>query len=392
MEDKRVTLLKDAPVRKNARYVLYWMQINKRAENNHALNFAIEQANRWRLPLLVYEGLDCSYPYACDCFHQFILKNSLELSSRLKERGLRYAFTLFQDQKDWSPVFFRLTSEAALVVSDDFPAFVIPLRNARVAAKVEIPFFAVDSAGIVPMKEMTKQEFAARTIRPKIQRLLPTYLKPMTESGIRVDSRRLKIEIEETPLGKKSPTEWVASCNINHGIPPSPLFKGGYSPAQALLGDFIAKKLGNYALHRNEPSMDGTSNLSPYLHFGVLSSLDVALRVKAAGEDLRSIDAFLEELIVRRELSYNFTKFKSDYESLSALPRWVRHTLSRHAVDRRSYHCSCQQFECGQTHDPVWNACRLELAVTGKIHGYMRMYWGKKSWNGAGRTARLSKP
>jgi deoxyribodipyrimidine photo-lyase len=378
MEDKRVTLLKDAPVRKNARYVLYWLQINKRAENNHALNFAIEQANQLRLPLLVYEGLDCSNPYACDRFHQFILENSLELSSRLKERGLRYAFTLFQDRKDWSPVLLHLAAEAALLVSDDFPAFVIPQRNARVAAKVGIPFFTVDSAGIVPMKEMTKQEYAARTIRPKIQRLLSTCLKPMAESRIQVDSRRLKIPIEETPLGKKPTTEWVASCNINHRIGPSPIFKGGYSPAQALLRDFIENKLENYVLHKNEPSRDGTSNLSPYLHFGVLSSLDIALRVKAASYDLRSTDAFLEELIVRRELSYNFMKYSDDYESLFALPHWVQQTLSRHAVDRRSYLYTCRQFECGQTHDPVWNACQLELTATGKIHGYMRMYWGKK--------------
>ncbi len=129
---------------------------------------------------------------------------------------------------------------------------------------------------------------------------------------------------------------------------------------------------------RNDPSVQGTSNLSPYLHFRIIAPLEVAWSAKAAGKNRISTEAFLEELIVRRELSYNFTRFSKDYESLQALPRWIQENLSRHANDRRPYIYSLPEFEQAKTHDPIWNACQQELLTVGKIHGYLRMYWGKK--------------
>jgi deoxyribodipyrimidine photo-lyase len=377
-EDKRTTCLKSAPVRKNARYVLYWMQMFKRAEYNHALDFAMAQANELKLPLLVYEGLKYYYPYACDRIHQFIFENSLELKDRLRSSGVRYLFHWEQNKKERFPLVEHLCRQAALLVSDDFPAFIIPRHNALIAQRIDIPFFIVDSNGVVPLNEMSKREYAARTIRPKIHRLLPKYLKPMTETRLEKDSTRLRIDWIQKEFSLRNIEKLVASCDVNHAIKPSALFRGGRSQAGRALRTFLENRLQTYATDRNNPAIDGTSNLSPYLHFGMLSSLEVALQAKQAGKDTASVEGFLEELIVRRELSYNFTKFSDDYESLEALPCWVQENLSRHAQDKRQYRYSLQQFEAGQTHDRIWNACQRELLTIGKIHGYMRMYWGKK--------------
>jgi len=377
MFDKRVTCLKAAPIPKNARYVLYWMQMAKRAEFNHGLNFAIAKANELKLPLLVYEGLKYDYPYACDRIHQFILENSVELNGRFREKGIRYLFHYERNKRERFPTVIRLCQRAALLVSDDFPAFIVPRHNSRVAERIEIPFFIVDSNGVVPLNEMTKQEYAARTIRPKIQRLLPLYLQPFREENLEKDSLGLKVDCEERKLSKSAIEKVVASCNINHSVPPSPYFKGGFIEARRHLVDFL-KKLQTYGRDRNEPSLFGTSNLSPYLHFGMISPLEVALEAITAKKDQSSTEAFLEELIVRRELSFNFTKFAGNFESLHSLPRWAQETLASHAKDRREHVYSLREFETAQTHDPIWNACQNELLGVGKIHGYMRMYWGKK--------------
>ena len=378
MENKRIVCLKSSPVRQKARYVMYWMQMFKRVENNHALNFAIAQANELKLPLLVYEGLKYYYPYACDRIHQFILENSIELKKGFQARGIRYLFHLERQSKERYPTVLHLAKAAAMLVTDDFPAFIIPRHNDRVARTIDIPFFAVDSNGIVPLREFTKQEYAARTIRPKIRRLLPDHLKPMEKLSIDKDSSKLRVDWQDTPLLRQTIEKWVAECAINHAIKPSIFFKGGGSEAHRHLKEFLDHKLENYAQTRNDPSVRGTSNLSPYLHFGMISPLEVALKAKKAGRNELSTEAFLEELIVRRELSYNFTRFSGDYETLMALPRWVQENLSRHACDRRPNTYSLKEFEEARTHDPIWNACQQELLTEGKIHGYMRMYWGKK--------------
>jgi deoxyribodipyrimidine photo-lyase len=265
-----------------------------------------------------------------------------------------------------------------LLVTDDFPAFLPPRQIRWLAGRVEIPVFAVDSCGIVPLAEMIRQEYAARTIRPKIHRLLPQYLKPARTPRLTMDSSELPLPTGNFDWGNSSLAETVASCPISHRVPASPFFPGGYRAARKFLADFLTHKLADYATRKNRPEWDGTSNLSPYLHFGVISAQEVALSVPALGGGSLSAEAYLEELIVRRELSFNYCKFNPGYESLEGLPRWAQGTLARHAADRRSYLYSLEQFEAAQTHDPLWNACQTELLVSGKIHGYLRMYWGKK--------------
>jgi deoxyribodipyrimidine photo-lyase len=377
-DEKRVTRLKDRPVNSRGRYVLYWIQSNKRAENNFALNFALSQANELNLPLVVYEQVSCSYPYACARFQHFILENSRELAGRFRNRGIRYFFNLERDRNQRLKMLPQLGKDAALLVTDDFPAYLVPRQSRQIARHLDIPCFAIDSCGIIPFREFSKQEYAARTIRPKIHRLLPLYLKPMETQPLQKDSTRLRLDSGEFRFGNETLETVVSSCPINQKIKPSPFFPGGYQAGRQLLGEFLSDKLDEYIMRKNRPECDGTSNLSPYLHFGILSAHEVALAVQASGANPLSVEAFLEELIVRRELSFNFCHFSSNYESLECLPRWIQATLSQHASDRRNYACSLAQFESAQTHDGLWNACQRELTETGKIHGYLRMYWGKK--------------
>jgi deoxyribodipyrimidine photo-lyase len=379
LEEKRITCLQDRPVNSNGQYVLYWVQSNKRAESNHALNFAIDQANDMNLPLIVYEQLSCNYPYACDRIQQFILENARELAQRFRNRGIRYCFNLERDRKQRLRMLPRLGKDAALLVTDDFPAYIVPSQSRWVAKRLDIPCFAIDSCGIVPLKAFSKQEFAARTIRPKVHRLLPLWFnEPVKTPRLEIDSTGFKLDWDEFRFGEEKLGTVISSCPINHRIRPSPLFAGGYRAGRRMLAEFLSNKLDDYAVKKNKPEIDGTSNLSPYFHFGMLSVQEVALAAQASGRNPASVEAFLEELIVRRELSFNFCRFSSNYESLESLPRWVQKTLSQHASDHRTFTYSLTRFETALTHDDLWNTCQLELIAIGKIHGYLRMYWGKK--------------
>jgi deoxyribodipyrimidine photo-lyase len=378
ISEKRIACLKSAPVRKQGEYVLYWIQSTKRAENNFALSYAIEQANDLKLPLLVYEQVSCSYPYACDRLQQFILENARELGPRLQARGARYFFNLEKDRRQRLRRLPEFAASAALLVTDEFPAFLPPRQTRWLTARVEVPVFAVDSCGIIPLAEMDRQEYAARTIRPKIQRRLPEHLKPVPTPRLQIDSTGLPLPPGNFDFCGRPLAETVASCPIDHQVSPSKFFPGGYRAARTLLANFLRHKLADYAVRKNRPEWEGTSNLSPYLHFGVISPQEVALSVQALGGGSPSVEVFLEELIVRRELSFNYCKFNPGYEALEGLPRWAQATLTRHAMDRRSHLYSLEQFETAQTHDPLWNACQTELLTSGKIHGYLRMYWGKK--------------
>src|SRR5579871_5713065 len=176
---ERAHQLNKAGIRSGGDYILYWCQMNRRAENNQALDFAVELANEHRLPVLFYEGLTCSYPYANERLHKFILEGSPDTAHRLAESGIGYIFYLRRKATDPNDVLYRLAARAAAVVTDDYPTFVAARHNASVAPKLDVAFFVVDASCIVPMSCFTKREYAAYTIRPKIHKLLPKYFWPL---------------------------------------------------------------------------------------------------------------------------------------------------------------------------------------------------------------------
>lgn len=349
----------------------------KRAEYNHALRFAISEANERRLPLVVYEGLKYYYPWASDRIHTFILEGVREKRRAFEKLGIRYLFYLQKDENSPKDTVARIAENAALIVTDDFPCFIIPKHNEAIARKAKIPVYAVDSNGVIPLSRFEKEEYGAYTIRPKIKKILNEYLKPFEEEKIKIKSPDLIIDCPETEVTEKNIAGLVAACAIDHSVKPSPIYRGGRENGRARLEKFLGEILPDYDKARNKPEKDGSSRLSAYLHFGFLSPLEIALAVKDAAAPPKSKDAFLEELIVRRELSYNFTRFNPDYDSLRALPAWAHKTMREHIDDERAQVYSLEQLEAGETHDALWNAAQREMIETGEIHNYVRMLWGK---------------
>lgn len=369
MVEQRIRKLNDLEVRSDGLYVLYWLRWNRRTECNHALSFAAGLANRLNLPLLVYESLDCTDPYASDRRHTFVLEGVAEMAAHLRQLGAGYRFHLGRHKSDGDRQVYEVAGDAAAVVTDDYPAAL----DAR-PANFDVQCYAVDSSCVVPAACIPARSYAAYSIRPKIQRLLPEFLKPAPP---------VKLQKRFSGLAGGLPREriadMVASCEIDHSVRPSTIFRGGRVKAERQLLRFLETRLRRYSSEKNEPTAHATSDLSPYLHFGHIASLEVALSVRAhAAEHKLVADEFLEELIVRRELAFNFARYSKRVDSLDELPEWARATLDKHRQDARDPWYSRDQFEAAGTCDDLWNATQKELFFRGKIHGYYRMYWGKK--------------
>lgn len=373
--NERVQLLNDRTANNDGKFVLYWMQMFKRTTHNHALNFAIQQANERKVPLVVYEGLKFYYPWANDRIHTFILEGVEEKRKSFAELGIIYVFYLQQDENSPKDVIAKIAKDACLIVTDDFPCFIIPQHNQRIAQKANIPVYAVDSNGMIPMSRFAKEEYAAYTIRPKIKRMLPDYWKCEKDEKIIVRAENLQLNCPENRI--ENIPNLLKDCAIDHSVKPSPIYQGGSANAKKRLQHFIKNIFPEYAKTRNECSVDGSSRLSPYLHFGFLSVYEIVEAVENADVPPESKEAFLEELIVRRELAYNFTRFNPNYNSLQCLPAWTQETMRKHANDRRDYLYSIEDLENFRTHDEIWNAAQRELVQTGGMHNYVRMLWGK---------------
>ena len=375
--NERVVQLNDADINPDAKYVLYWMQMFKRVECNHALTYAIRQANDLKLPLVVYEGLKYYYPWASDRFHTFILEGVEEKRKAFEKLGIRYIFYLQKNDKSPKQTVAKLAEDAAMIVTDDFPCFIIPRHNERISAKAKIPVFAVDSNGIIPMSKFEKEEYGAYTIRPKIKKIVGDYLKSFSEEKVNIKSLELKVDCPETIVTADNIANLVAECNIDHAVKPSNVYHGGTINGRKRLKKFLKDILPDYETARNKPEVDGSSRLSSYQHFGFLSPLEIALSVQDADAPKAAKDSYLEEFIVRRELSYNFTRHNAKYDSLESLPAWAQKTMRAHVDDERQFHYTLEELEAGATHDELWNASQREMLVTGEMHNYTRMLWGK---------------
>jgi deoxyribodipyrimidine photo-lyase len=379
VETERVRKLNERPFRDGARYVLYWAQMNRRVESNHGLLYAIEMANRKGLPVLYYEGLTCSYPSANDRLHTFILEGVPDTARRLKKLGIGYVFYLRRRKSDANDALYQLARHAAAVVTDDYPTFVAREHNARVPAKLDVPYFVVDSSCVVPMNTMEKREYAAYTIRPKIKKVLARYLRPADVVRVKHKHQDAAPHVLHTEVVREAIPALVASCEIDHSVRLSPSFTGGRDAAERRMDYFLENNLCRYARERNEPEARATSGMSPYLHFGHMSALEIALSVRDYAEEHKLMaEEFLEELIVRRELAFNYARFVERPDRLEDLPDWVQQTMRKHAGDKRDPLYTRQQLESAETYDELWNATQKEMLLRGKIHGYYRMYWGKK--------------
>jgi deoxyribodipyrimidine photo-lyase len=347
--------------------VVYWMSRDQRYADNWALLFAIERANSLNKPLLVVFALTNSCPGSNARHYSFMLKGLIELNDSLNNAGIGFS-VLKGEPYDTIPSFLH-DFDASLLVSDFDPLKVKRSWKAIINERISISHIEVDSHNIVPCRLVSsKIEFGAYTIRPKINKLLNSFLTefPLPELSNRIQSETIDwLEIEN----------WLA---FDTSVKPIDWLQPGSKAAFDVLYRFLQKGLEGYSIKRNDPLQNGQSNLSPYLHFGQISAQRVAIEVSKADVPMADKSAFLEELIVRRELADNFCFYNPDYDNIKGFHQWATNTLQKHVADEREFLYTTSEFENGLTHDALWNAAQIELVQTGKMHGYMRMYWAKK--------------
>jgi deoxyribodipyrimidine photo-lyase len=348
------------------------MQQAQRASWNHALEYAIREANERKLPLVAAFGITRRFPQAQSRHYAFMLEGLREAQTGLRERGISLVVRLAPPPETVA----ALSNGAALIVTDAGYLRVQRAWRSRVAKEAGCRVVQVESDVVVPAGLVSdKEEYAARTIRPKIHRHLSSFLKPLEETRLERSSLKLKL----ATVGLSDVEDILSKLAVGSRARPVNSFSGGTSEAEKRLGEFLRTGLRDYAGHHSDPGRGVESNLSPYLHFGQISPLRVALAVGSRrGVPRAAKDDFIEELIVRRELAMNFCLMNEAYDRYDCLPDWARRTLQRHAGDKREYLYSERRLERAETHDPYWNAAQREMVLTGKMHGYMRMYWGKK--------------
>jgi deoxyribodipyrimidine photo-lyase len=374
--------------------VLYWMSRDIRAEDNWALLHAQELALAHDAPLLVLYNLAPGFMGGGLRQHAFKLQALESVEAQLKDKGIPFFLCSGKDTEKDIVAFVEQNGVGAVVT--DFSPLRLPRAwVAYVRKHLEVPFYGVDAHNIVPCASASpKQEFGAYTLRPKLYKLLPEYLEEFSSL----------IPHPHAYTGKVPAIDWDALLHakgIDASVAPVDWIDGSHKSAEAALARFIEDGLPRYADARNDPNENAQSNLSPYLHYGVLSAERIALAIlervdapietilakaknKAKVDPKKELDitdhagAYLEELIVRRELSDNFCFYNEQYDSVEGFPEWAKKSHEAHKDDKREYLYTDEQFEQGKTHEALWNAAQLEMVKTGKMHGYMRMYWAKK--------------
>jgi deoxyribodipyrimidine photo-lyase len=364
----RVSILKDA-VNKNGP-VVYWMSRDQRADDNWALIFAKELAEKLRQPIAVVFCLTPNFPGATLRHYDFMIKGLKEVFSALKELNIPF-YLLPGDPSD---ALYSFISQYGIahVVSDFDPLRIKRQWKQELLIKAEATLYEVDSHNIVPCRITSQKcEFGAYTIRPKIKKLLPSFIDEFPTLEKLKDHGNYEFHEPDWEIAMQFPTPDVAVRPVDWLIP-------GAFKAKEILRTFLETKFDKYNDKRNDPNEDASSNLSPYLHFGHISAQRIALEIIKNFHGSANTESFLEELIVRRELSDNFCFYNPNYDSVAGFPEWARNTLEEHRKDEREYLYDFEDFENARTHDPLWNAAQLEMLKTGKMHGYMRMYWAKK--------------
>ncbi len=369
--EQRITRLNDRPVKKGE-YVLYWMQAAQRVEENPALAHAVELANGLERPLLVLFALT-AYPEGNLRHYWFMLQGLRETQSALADRGIRLAVVPGAPPEAVPAA----AQKAATVVCDAGYTRIQRSWRDAVAERCGCRVVRVEGEVVVPVATASpKAEYAARTIRPKIGRLMERFLTPVAAPPAAARDPDLGPE----GIDLADPETALAALEIDRSVGPvHRFFTGGTSAAKARFTAFLDDSLERYPANRNQPQTDDVSRMSPYLHFGQISPVWLARTVRTRAGDLpEAVDAYLEELVVRRELAVNHVWYTRGYDRFEALPGWARGTLADHRGDPREPCYSLDRLEAADTHDPYWNAAMTEMKATGFMHNYMRMYWGKK--------------
>ncbi|MFP4533069.1 MAG: deoxyribodipyrimidine photo-lyase, partial [Desulfobacterales bacterium] len=353
-------------------YVLYWMQQAQRTEYNHALAYAVQTADELDLPLVVGFVLTPDFPEANLRHYQFMLQGIADVKANLEKADI--PFVIQTGEMVASVV--KLAEKAAWVVTD--VGYLRIQRQWRDAVAKAIPclFTAVETDVIVPVAVASeKEETAARTLRPRILKQKDDFFDPVPAPRRRGHPAALPDGMSSAP----DPARLLSEIPVNSAVPPVSAFKGGQQAAKIHLNRFIGEQLADYDSLARDPAAQCQSNMSPYLHFGQISPVSIYQEVSRADAPDAAKWAYLEQLLVRRELAINFVHHNPGYDRYeTAVPKWAQKSLQTHKSDPRPYVYTRAQFEQALTHDPYWNAAQMEMTATGKMHNYMRMYWGKK--------------
>ncbi|MBT8380045.1 MAG: deoxyribodipyrimidine photo-lyase [Ignavibacteria bacterium] len=367
MNENRVKILSDG--KENDGPVIYWMSRDQRVYDNWALLFAQELALEQKGDLIVLFSLVPEFLEATLRQYDFMLKGLMDVEKEFKKYNIPFLMLLGEPAVE-IPKFIE-KNKAGILVSDFDPLKIKRKWKNEIAKKIDIPFYEVDAHNIVPcIYASPKREFGAYTIRPKIHKNFPEFLDEFP---------KLK-KMKSNKSFSSNKIDWKkihSSLKVDEKVKPVDWLKPGEKAAHKTLKDFIENKIDNYDELRNDPNANVLSNLSPYLHFGQISAQRVSLVVNGLG-DHPSADSFLEELVVRKELSDNFCFYNSNYDSFKGFPDWAKKTLNDHKKDEREFIYTLKKIEEAKTHEDLWNAAQQQLVTTGKLHGYMRMYWAKK--------------
>jgi len=416
VDDLRIRTLNDAPLREGGEHILYWMTAFRRLSWNHALDRALEHARALELPLLLFEGLRIGYRWAADRHHRFAIDGMAEHREALAESSVGYLPWVEPEPGTGKGLLEALAAKAAIVVTDDAPYFFLPRMLEAAAGKLDVRLEAVDSNGIYPIHHAERTFTTAASFRRHLQKELPDLLGQAPEA---------EPDLGALPpfdgLGDLLGDRWapasdalldpdgdaLADLDIDHDVPPVP-FRGGTAAARERLRRFLSDRLPEYHERRNDPDDETGSRLSPYLHWGHISSWEVFhaltdrdgwnpgdLAPKANGKRegwwgmSPESEAFIDELITWREIGFNYCTREPRPDDYETLPGWARETLAEHEEDPRPHRYTLEEFEAAETHDELWNAAQRELRREGTIHNYLRMLWGKKilEWSDSPREA-----
>ncbi|MBP7778055.1 MAG: deoxyribodipyrimidine photolyase [Acidobacteria bacterium] len=387
------------------RYVLYWMIGARRARWNFALEHAAAQARARHLGLVVFEPLRADYPWASARFHRFVIDGMTDNARALAVPGVTYFPHVESRPGEARGLLAALAAEAALVVTDDVPGFFLPRMIARAATELPVRLDAVDGNGLLPLGSTDRAYPTAYAFRRLVQNSLASHLaerpaaQPLPAGGLPVAAPALPGAVTRRwrawPLAASTHAEFAA-LPIDHGVTPSDVLVGGATAGRARLTQFVAHGLARYVGERTDADDDVTSGLSPYLHFGHLSSHEIFAAVMTregwlgdiprVGRGTRTgwwgvsapAEAFLDQLVTWRELGFNMCAHRPDFDDYASLPSWAQATLARHASDPREPVYSHDALDAADTHDPIWNAAQRQLRREGRLHNYLRMLWGKK--------------
>ncbi|QNI31453.1 deoxyribodipyrimidine photo-lyase [Alloacidobacterium dinghuense] len=360
---------------KDGKCVVYWMQRAQRGIDNPAVDLAIELGNKLELPVLVFFSAISNFPHANLRHYVFLNQGLPDIEEDLAERNVTF---IVRRPPDNQLEKFLQEAGAAVLVGDENPCRE-PERWRRVLSRrLHLPYLTVDADVVVPSSLFSKHQYALHVMKPKLYAELPKYLVYQPKTKAKHQWKR-PAQFRSFDVRSDLTKGWR---DFDRSVGAVDTFTGGTHPALKRLKDFVDRSLHAYATKRNYPEWDGTSRLSPYLHFGHISPITIALAAQKAVEEGQATqaayDAYINELIGWREISVNFVKYVPNYDTLECAPEWAQKTLREHARDKRNPEYTLEQLEQAKTYDDLWNAAQMQMVKYGWMHNYLRMYWAKK--------------